>query len=163
MDVLAWFLITDIVLGMVWFNYFSNGLGLQGIEGTNGCTTGGGSFLLAMTVNLSYDSILGDAHMRSIEKDDVAVFGDVVAESVPSGHAGEGEASKATEREDFAPAVLHEIGDIFFVVVVVKLVRARTLCEDGVLFGDAELGDLLVDHLLNDTAGESSGEMSTNR
>ena len=119
--------------------------------------------VLTGTVNLSNSTVDSDANVRGVEEDDVAVFGDVVAESVPAGHAGEGEASKATEREDFAPAVLHEIGDIFFVVVVVKLVRARTLCEDGVLFGDAELGDLLVDHLLNDTAGESSGEMSANR
>ena len=122
-------------------------------------TTSGGSFGHAVTVHLADNSLVSDAYMRGIQNNDVAVNGDVVAEGTPAGHAGEGDTSEAAKREDLTPTVLHEVGDIFFVVVVVELIRARALGEDGVLLGDALLRDFLVDQLLNDASGKSAGEV----
>jgi len=62
----------------------------------------------------------------------------VVREGTPASLTSKGEAGQTAERENFTPPVLHEVSNILCVVVVVELVRARTLSEDGVFLGDAQ-------------------------
>ena len=108
--------------------------------------------VLSMTMDLSNLAILGDSDVRCQNDQDVAVFGDVVAESTPAGGAREGNACEASEMEDFTPPVSHNLGHIFAEVVVVEFVRARALCHHGV-FGSQTLRFQGIEDAVFDVSG----------
>jgi len=64
---------------------------------------------LSVTVSLSDCTVCSDSDVRCQNDQDVAVNGNVVAESAPSGLAREGDACEASEMEDFAPPVAHNL------------------------------------------------------
>jgi len=135
----------------------------QVLVGADGGSAGGGRVVLTGAVHLAHNTFCGDADVRGVEEHDVAVFGDVVAEGAPAGPSGEGDSGEASEVEHFAETVAHQAGDVLVVVVVVQLIGARGLDEDGVGFVDSDLGESFADDVVNHGSGEGTVEVSVDR
>jgi len=104
---------------------------------------------LTGAVHLANNTIFSDADVRCIQQNNVAIFGDVMAEGTPACLSGEGNAGKTSKMEHFAIAVAHQARDILTEFIMVQLIRARALDKHSVFFGDSQLRELFVDHLID--------------
>jgi len=114
---------------------------------------------LTGAVHLANNTIFSDADVRCIQQNNVAVFGDVMAEGTPACLSGEGNAGKTSKMEHFAIAVAHQARDILTEFIMVQLIRARALSKDSIIFADSKLLELTVDNLVNLSTWKCTGKV----